>query len=63
MFRATEAGALYAIIVFLIGFILGTIRVLLLIPRLGETIAVILEAPSILRRVGSSAAGAWVDSV
>ena len=46
--RATEAGAVYAIIVFLIGFILGTIRVLLLPPRLGETIAVIVEAPVIL---------------
>jgi uncharacterized membrane protein len=40
VFRTTEAGALYAIIVFLIGFILGTIRVLLLLPRLGETTAV-----------------------
>ena len=48
VFRATKAGALYAIIVFLIGFILGTIRVLLLAPRLGETIAVIVEAPMIL---------------
>ena len=48
MFRATKAGALYAIIVFLIGFVLGTIRVLVVAPRLGETIAVILEAPVIL---------------
>jgi hypothetical protein len=48
IFRAIEAGALYAIIVFLLGFILGTIRVLLLAPRLGETIAVIVEAPIIL---------------
>jgi hypothetical protein len=48
VFRATTAGALYAITVFLIGFILGTIRVLLLAPRLGETIAVILEAPLML---------------
>ena len=48
MFRTTEAGALYAIIVFLIGFILGTIRVLLLVPRLGETTAVIIEAPIML---------------
>ena len=40
MFRATTAGALYAITVFLIGFILGTIRVLLLAPHLGETTAV-----------------------
>ena len=46
--RATKAGVLYAIIVFLIGFILGTIRVLLLAPRLGETTAVIVEAPMIL---------------
>jgi hypothetical protein len=48
VFRATKAGALYAIIVFLIGFILGTIRVLLLVPRLGKTTAVIVEAPIIL---------------
>ena len=48
MFQATKAGALYAIIVFSIGFMLGTIRVLLLAPRLGETIAVIIEAPIML---------------
>jgi hypothetical protein len=48
VFRWTTAGALYASIVFSIGFILGTIRVLLLAPRLGETIAVILEAPLML---------------
>jgi hypothetical protein len=48
VFRATTAGALYAIVVFSIGFILGTIRVLLLTPRLGETTAVIIEAPIML---------------
>ena len=48
VFRATKAGALYAIVVFSIGFILGTIRVLLLAPRLGETTAVIVEAPIML---------------
>jgi hypothetical protein len=48
VFRATEAGALYAIVVFLIGFILGTVRILLLAPRLGETTVVIIEAPIIL---------------
>jgi len=37
VFRAVEAGAFYAIIVFLIGFILETIRVLLRVPHLGET--------------------------
>ena len=48
VFRVTGAGALYAIIAFLIGFILGTIRVLLLAPRQGETSAVIIEAPIML---------------
>jgi hypothetical protein len=48
VFRATKAGAFYALTVFVIGFILGTIRVLLLVPRLGERIAVIIEAPIIL---------------
>jgi hypothetical protein len=48
VFQATKAGALYAIVVFSIGFILGTIRVLLLAPRLGETTAVIIEAPIML---------------
>ena len=48
VFRATKAGALYAIIVFLIGFILGTIRVLLFAPSLGEATAVIMEAPIML---------------
>jgi hypothetical protein len=48
VFQATKAGALYAIVVFSIGFILGTIRILLLAPRLGETAAVIVEVPIIL---------------
>jgi hypothetical protein len=61
--RATEAGALYAITVFVIGFILGTTRVLLLTPRLGETMAVTLEVRSYSRRVGPSAAGAWIGSM
>jgi hypothetical protein len=43
-----QAGALYAIVVFSIGFILGTIRVLLVAPRQGETTAVIIEAPIML---------------
>ena len=48
MFQATKAGALYAIVVFSIGFILGTIRVLLLVMHLGETAAVIVEVPIML---------------
>jgi hypothetical protein len=43
-----HGGRVYGIIVFLIGFILGTIRVVLLAPRLGETAAVIVEVPVIL---------------
>jgi hypothetical protein len=45
---ATGAGAFYALIVFLIGFIFGTIRVLVLAPRLGDTEAVSLEIPIML---------------
>ncbi|HEV2334788.1 MAG TPA: hypothetical protein VGS13_04780 [Stellaceae bacterium] len=48
MVVATQAGSLYALMVFFIGFILGTIRVLLIAPRLGETGAVLLETPIIL---------------
>ena len=45
VFGATEAGALYAIIVFLIGFILGTIRVLLVAPRLGDARGQLVRLP------------------
>jgi hypothetical protein len=44
----TKAGCVYAISVFVIGFGLGTIRVLLLVPRLGGTVAVLSEAPLML---------------
>src|SRR5207248_1150523 len=42
---ATAAAACYALIVFLIGFIFGAFRVLVLAPHLGETGAVSLETP------------------
>ena len=54
--RPAAAGLAYAIIVFVIGFALGTIRVLLLAPRLGATLAVLLETPLIL------GASWWVSS-
>jgi len=48
MATAIRAGVIYALIVFLIGLIFGTVRVLLLAPHLGETLAVSLEAPVML---------------
>jgi len=43
-----KAGAAYFAVVFSVGFLLGAVRVLLVAPRLGETAAVMLEAPLIL---------------
>jgi hypothetical protein len=43
-----KAGAMYFAVVFFIAFVLGTVRVLFVAPRFGETIAVMIEAPVIL---------------
>jgi hypothetical protein len=43
-----RAGFVYAVVVFAIGFGLGAIRVTVVVPRLGPTAAVLLEAPIIL---------------
>jgi hypothetical protein len=45
---ALRAGAFYALVVYLIGFATGAVRVLLLVPRFGETAAVALEVPVML---------------
>jgi hypothetical protein len=51
--RSLIAGTLYFAFVFAVGFFLGIIRVLIVMPRTGELMAVILELPVIL-------ASAWV---
>jgi hypothetical protein len=43
-----RSGVVYFAIVFLVGFALGALRSLIIVPRLGETLAVLLEAPVIL---------------
>jgi hypothetical protein len=48
MRRAALAGVLYAIALFALGFVLGTIRVLLVAPRLGQTVATLIELPVML---------------
>ncbi len=53
MTRAALAGALYFAAVFAAGFVLGAIRTVLIVPRLGEFGAVLLELPLML-------AASWV---
>lgn len=48
MNAATKAGLAYFGAVFVAGFMLGAIRVLVLVPRLGEVASVLLETPVIL---------------
>lgn len=55
------AALLYFVIVFSVGFMLGTVRVLLLEPRLGPVVAVLCEAPILL--VAMIAAALWVPRV
>jgi hypothetical protein len=54
--RALKAGVAYWAVVFGIGFLLGTVRVLWLVPRVGEEVAVLVESPVIL---GASLLAAW----
>ena len=48
MKRALAAGALYFLLIFLLGMALGTIRVLMIEPRVGAVGAVLLEMPFML---------------
>lgn len=45
---AIRLGTLYAGAVFLAGFVLGTLRTLVIAPRAGDLIAVLIELPIIL---------------
>jgi hypothetical protein len=56
--RLAAAAALYFVIVFGVGFVLGPIRVLWLEPSLGKTIAVLCETPLLL--IAMILAARWV---
>ncbi|HKS97657.1 MAG TPA: hypothetical protein VJV74_16190 [Terriglobia bacterium] len=56
--RILKAGAVYFALVFGAGFVLGTIRVLWIVPRLGVRIAELAESPVML--VVSFLAARWV---
>jgi hypothetical protein len=45
---ALQAGLVYALVVFAAGILCGAARVLLLVPRVGAAIAVLLESPIML---------------
>ncbi|MBP6013433.1 MAG: hypothetical protein KBA31_14505 [Alphaproteobacteria bacterium] len=56
MERAMRAGGAYFLVVFAIGFVLGTIRTLFVIPRFGETNAILVELPVML-------AASWIACI
>lgn len=46
--RPAAAGLAYFAVVFAFAFVMGAVRVLLVAPRLGESLAVLLELPLVL---------------
>jgi hypothetical protein len=55
MGAAVSAGVVYFAVVFGVGFALGALRTLIVAPRLGETTAVLIEAPLMLAASGFAA--------
>jgi len=53
--RIIAAAAIYFLIIFCVGFLLGPVRVFLLEPRFGETIATLCESPFIVIAIVVSA--------
>jgi hypothetical protein len=53
--RTLEAGLLYFALVFGTGFVLGTVRTLWIVPRLGDRTAELLEAPVMLAVIVAAA--------
>ncbi len=56
--RILKAGALYFAVVFAAGFVLGTIRTLWVVPRVGVRTAELMESPLML--IVTVLAAAWV---
>jgi hypothetical protein len=49
--HAVVAAALYFMLVFTVGFALGPVRAFLLEPRLGRTLATLIETPFLLAAI------------
>jgi hypothetical protein len=48
MAPTTQAGCVYFLVVFAAGFLIGALRVFLIVPAVGETVAVLFELPVML---------------
>jgi hypothetical protein len=49
--RTVKAGAVYFVLVFSVGFVLGVVRQLVMVPRLGEMWAELFEMPFMLMAI------------
>ncbi len=58
MMQILKAGAIYFVLVFSAGFVLGTVRTLWVVPRVGTRLAELMEAPVML--VVTIVAARWI---